>query len=133
MRYRPTPNKLRSLEEKHQRQVKFLIVVVEYFTKWVEAKPVATIPTEQIKRTPADKWPSRVNKQGSPQRLKEKIGGRQMKVGREVTASTLVISHYATLHNPRNPIQDDIWHQCCDPSRNRRTIPQNHFLPISSQ
>ncbi|RDX69453.1 Pro-Pol polyprotein, partial [Mucuna pruriens] len=31
-------------------QVKFLIVAVDYFTKWVEAEPVATITTEKIKR-----------------------------------------------------------------------------------
>ncbi|RDY09020.1 Retrovirus-related Pol polyprotein, partial [Mucuna pruriens] len=31
-------------------QIKFLIVVVDYFTKWVEAEPVATITTERIKR-----------------------------------------------------------------------------------
>ncbi|RDX99554.1 Gypsy retrotransposon integrase-like protein 1, partial [Mucuna pruriens] len=33
-----------------QRQVKYLIVVVDYFTKWIEAKPVATISVERIKR-----------------------------------------------------------------------------------
>ncbi|RDX72153.1 Gypsy retrotransposon integrase-like protein 1, partial [Mucuna pruriens] len=31
-------------------QLKFLIVVVDYFTKWVEAEPVATILAERIKR-----------------------------------------------------------------------------------
>ncbi|RDX82659.1 Tf2-9, partial [Mucuna pruriens] len=31
-------------------QLKFLIVAVDYFTKWVEAEPVATISAERIKR-----------------------------------------------------------------------------------
>ncbi|RDX67749.1 Tf2-11, partial [Mucuna pruriens] len=31
-------------------QLKFLIVAVDYFTKWVEAEPVATISVERIKR-----------------------------------------------------------------------------------
>ncbi|RDX67038.1 Retrovirus-related Pol polyprotein from transposon opus, partial [Mucuna pruriens] len=31
-------------------QIKFLIVAVDYFTKWVEAKPVTTITIERIKR-----------------------------------------------------------------------------------
>ncbi|RDX73388.1 Gypsy retrotransposon integrase-like protein 1, partial [Mucuna pruriens] len=31
-------------------QLKFLIVAVDYFTKWVEADPVATISTERVKR-----------------------------------------------------------------------------------
>nr|GEU98336.1 reverse transcriptase domain-containing protein [Tanacetum cinerariifolium] len=35
---------------KAQRKVKFLIVVVDYFTKWIEAKPVATTTRNQIKK-----------------------------------------------------------------------------------
>jgi len=31
-------------------QVKFLIVVVDYFTKWIEAKPLATITTQQVQQ-----------------------------------------------------------------------------------
>ncbi|RDX85668.1 Retrovirus-related Pol polyprotein from transposon opus, partial [Mucuna pruriens] len=31
-------------------QVKFLIVAVDYFTKWIEAEPVATITAERVKR-----------------------------------------------------------------------------------
>ncbi|GJV06971.1 reverse transcriptase domain-containing protein [Tanacetum coccineum] len=31
-------------------KVKFLIVVIDYFTKWIEAKPVATITSNQVKR-----------------------------------------------------------------------------------
>ncbi|RDX78516.1 Pol polyprotein, partial [Mucuna pruriens] len=30
-------------------QLKFLMVAVDYFTKWVEAKPMATITTERVK------------------------------------------------------------------------------------
>jgi len=29
-------------------QVKFLIVAIDYFTKWIEAKPLATITTQQV-------------------------------------------------------------------------------------
>ncbi|RDX80123.1 hypothetical protein CR513_39377, partial [Mucuna pruriens] len=31
-------------------QVKFLLVVVDYFTKWVEIEPVATILAERVRR-----------------------------------------------------------------------------------
>ncbi|RDX84659.1 Pol polyprotein, partial [Mucuna pruriens] len=31
-------------------QVKFLMVVVDYFTKWIEAEPMATITAERVKR-----------------------------------------------------------------------------------
>ncbi|GJW78156.1 reverse transcriptase domain-containing protein [Tanacetum coccineum] len=33
-----------------QGKVKFLIVAIDYFTKWVEAKPVATITGNQVKK-----------------------------------------------------------------------------------
>ncbi|GJV77744.1 reverse transcriptase domain-containing protein [Tanacetum coccineum] len=33
-----------------QRRVKFLIVVIDYFTKWIEVKPVATITGNQVKK-----------------------------------------------------------------------------------
>ncbi|GJU99069.1 reverse transcriptase domain-containing protein [Tanacetum coccineum] len=33
-----------------QGKVKFLIVVVDYFTKWIEAKPVTTITISQVKK-----------------------------------------------------------------------------------
>ncbi|GKD50775.1 reverse transcriptase domain-containing protein, partial [Tanacetum coccineum] len=35
---------------KGPRKVKFLIVAIDYFTKWIEAKPVATITGNQIKK-----------------------------------------------------------------------------------
>ncbi|GKF17967.1 reverse transcriptase domain-containing protein [Tanacetum coccineum] len=31
-------------------KVKFLIVAIDYFTKWIEAKPVATITGNQVKK-----------------------------------------------------------------------------------
>ena len=31
-------------------QVKFLIVVVDYLTKWIEAKPLATITAQQVQQ-----------------------------------------------------------------------------------
>ncbi|XP_020225196.1 uncharacterized protein LOC109807079 [Cajanus cajan] len=36
------------------RQLKFLIVAVDYFSKWIEAEPVATISVEKIRMHPAD-------------------------------------------------------------------------------
>jgi len=32
------------------RQFKFIVVVIEYFTKWVEAEPLTTITTEKISK-----------------------------------------------------------------------------------
>ena len=31
-------------------QVKFLIVAIDYFTKWIEAKPLATITAQQVQQ-----------------------------------------------------------------------------------
>ncbi|RDY01008.1 hypothetical protein CR513_15720, partial [Mucuna pruriens] len=61
----------------------------------------------EIKQTPIDEWPGKVNKQSSSQRFKEKIGGSQRKVGRGTAIGTLVISHYVPLYNSRNSIQID--------------------------
>ncbi|XP_027903608.1 uncharacterized protein LOC114163499 [Vigna unguiculata] len=37
--------------QKHGKgQVKFLIVAIDYFTKWIEAKPLATITTQQVQQ-----------------------------------------------------------------------------------
>jgi hypothetical protein len=33
-----------------QHQVKFLLVAVDYFTKWIEAEPMATISAEKVKK-----------------------------------------------------------------------------------
>jgi len=33
-----------------KRQVKFLILAVDYFTKWIEAKPLTTITTQQVQQ-----------------------------------------------------------------------------------
>ncbi|GJS74084.1 reverse transcriptase domain-containing protein [Tanacetum coccineum] len=46
-------------------KVKFLIVVMDYFTKWIEAKAVATIIGNQVKKfveTSADQWTRRKSK-----------------------------------------------------------------------
>nr|GEX73991.1 reverse transcriptase domain-containing protein [Tanacetum cinerariifolium] len=43
-------NQLRLPEQIGPGKVKFLIVVIDYFTKWIEAKPVATITGAQIKK-----------------------------------------------------------------------------------
>jgi len=31
-------------------QVKFLIVAIDYFTKWIEAKPLGTITAQQVEQ-----------------------------------------------------------------------------------
>nr|GEX72863.1 reverse transcriptase domain-containing protein [Tanacetum cinerariifolium] len=40
----------KSIREKEVTTVKFLIVAMDYFTKWIEAKAVATITDEQVKK-----------------------------------------------------------------------------------
>ena len=31
-------------------QLKFMVVAIDYFTKWIEAKPLATITAKRIRR-----------------------------------------------------------------------------------
>ncbi|GJZ49368.1 reverse transcriptase domain-containing protein [Tanacetum coccineum] len=45
-------------------KVKFLIVAVDYFTKWIEAKPVATITSNQVKKFVWDNIVCRFGLQG---------------------------------------------------------------------
>nr|GEV07510.1 hypothetical protein [Tanacetum cinerariifolium] len=40
----------RNIIRKWQGKVKFLIVAIDYFKKWIEAKPVATITGNQVKK-----------------------------------------------------------------------------------
>ncbi|GKA82127.1 reverse transcriptase domain-containing protein [Tanacetum coccineum] len=47
-------------------KVKFLIVAIDYFTKWIEAKPVATITGNQIKKF---MWDSIVCRFGLPEEI----------------------------------------------------------------
>ncbi|GKE85046.1 reverse transcriptase domain-containing protein, partial [Tanacetum coccineum] len=74
-------------------KVKFLIVTIDYFTKWIEAKPVATITGNQIKKFMWDnivcrfklpgeiildngnnQWPRRKSKSQLRRRNKSKVG-----------------------------------------------------------
>nr|GEV56343.1 reverse transcriptase domain-containing protein [Tanacetum cinerariifolium] len=48
--YWPTMHKDARPFPEEQGKVKFLIVAIDYFTKWIEAKPVATITRNQIKK-----------------------------------------------------------------------------------
>ncbi|GJY31738.1 reverse transcriptase domain-containing protein [Tanacetum coccineum] len=48
------------------RKVKFLIVAIDYFTKWIEAKPVATITGNQIKKLV---WDNIVCRFGLPEEI----------------------------------------------------------------
>ncbi|RDX91546.1 hypothetical protein CR513_26456, partial [Mucuna pruriens] len=96
-------------------QLRFLIMVVNYFTKWVEAKSVAMISTKGVKR------------------IVKKIGRGQGEIGRGTPIGTLVIPYHLALHHPENPIQINIWDTCCDPCRDRGAIPKNHFLPTRWQ
>ena len=47
-------------------QVKFLIVVVNYFTKWIKAKPLATIIAQQVQQLV---WKDIICRYGVPQTI----------------------------------------------------------------
>nr|KYP36711.1 Pol polyprotein [Cajanus cajan] len=48
------------------RQLKFLIVAVDYFSKWIEAEPVATISAEKVR---SFLWKNVICRYGIPQVL----------------------------------------------------------------
>ncbi|GJS42521.1 reverse transcriptase domain-containing protein [Tanacetum coccineum] len=72
-------------------KVKFLIVAIDYFTKWIEAKPVATITGNQVKKlvlkneyppvfclreAPTSKWLGRKSKQESGEKDQARLDER---------------------------------------------------------
>ncbi|RDX92333.1 hypothetical protein CR513_25545, partial [Mucuna pruriens] len=68
--------------------VKFLIIAVDYFTKWIEVELVATITTKRIKkfRTSTNKRASRISQQSGAEGLKEEIRRRQRTMSRGTTS-----------------------------------------------
>ncbi|GJX79868.1 reverse transcriptase domain-containing protein [Tanacetum coccineum] len=65
---------------KGPRKLKFLIVAIDYFTKWIESKPIATITGNQIKKFVWEnivyKWPCRESKSQSRRRNKRRQEAR---------------------------------------------------------
>ncbi|RDX96384.1 putative protein K02A2.6, partial [Mucuna pruriens] len=130
-------------------QVKFLLVAIDYFTKWIEVELVATISAERVKQF---YWKRIICRFGLPtviisdngtqfasQAIAEfcaqygikqsftcvehpQSNGCKGMMGRRVATSTLVLSHRTTLDYPRNPISLYLWNRCNDPSGGRRVV-----------
>nr|GEV51198.1 hypothetical protein [Tanacetum cinerariifolium] len=69
------------------RKLNYLIVVIDYFTKWIEAKPMATITGKQVKNFPFDnivcsKWGGRAGKSEHNACNQDQITPRRSGMGR---------------------------------------------------
>uniref|UniRef100_A0A2N9HHE1 Uncharacterized protein n=1 Tax=Fagus sylvatica TaxID=28930 RepID=A0A2N9HHE1_FAGSY len=80
------------------KQAKFLVVAIDYFTKWVEAEPLATITEKNVKNFV---WKGVICRFGIP-RVLVSDNGRQFDNGpfRELCAQLNIKNHYSS---PRHP------------------------------
>jgi ribonuclease HI len=80
------------------KQAKFLVVAIDYFTKWVEAEPLATISEKNVK---SFVWKAVICRFGIP-RVLISDNGKQFDNGpfRELCAQLNIKNHYSS---PRHP------------------------------
>jgi hypothetical protein len=80
------------------KQAKFLVVAIDYFTKWVEAEPLATISEKNVK---SFVWKAVICRFGIP-RVLISDNGKQFDNGpfRELCAQLNIRNHYSS---PRHP------------------------------
>ncbi|XP_076933130.1 uncharacterized protein LOC143598924 [Bidens hawaiensis] len=80
-------------------RVKFLIVAIDYFTKWVEAKPVASITTSSIKKF---LWEFIICRFGLPQELVSENGTQFAGIGiQEWLKKLQVIQNFTSVAHPQ--------------------------------
>ncbi|GKB64607.1 reverse transcriptase domain-containing protein, partial [Tanacetum coccineum] len=80
-------------------KVKFLIVAIDYFTKWIEAKPVATIPGNQIKKFV---WDNIVCRFGLPREIISDNGKQfQDNSFKDWCEKLCIRQHFASVKHPQ--------------------------------
>ena len=80
-------------------RVKFLIVAIDYFTKWVEAKPVASITASSIKKF---LWEFIICRFGLPQQLVSDNGTQFADNGLQEWLKELLITQvFASVAHPQ--------------------------------
>ena len=91
------------------RQLKFLVVGIDYFTKWVEAEPLATI-TEKSIRTFV--WKNIICKYGIP-RVLVSDNGKQFdnSVFRDFCSELGIKNHYSSPAHPQANRQVEVTNQ----------------------
>nr|GEZ54213.1 reverse transcriptase domain-containing protein [Tanacetum cinerariifolium] len=81
------------------RKVKFLIVAMDYFTKWIEAKSVTTITSNQIKNFV---WDNVVCRFGLPEEIISNNGSNSGTIRSKIVAKKLCIrQHFASVKHPQ--------------------------------
>uniref|UniRef100_A0A2N9J520 Uncharacterized protein n=1 Tax=Fagus sylvatica TaxID=28930 RepID=A0A2N9J520_FAGSY len=101
------------------KQAKFLVVAIDYFTKWVEAEPLATISEKNVK---SFVWKAVICRFGIP-RVLISDNGKQFDNGpfRELCAQLNIRNHYSSPRHPQangqvenpnqgNSLQAHLWH-----------------------
>ncbi|RDX94112.1 hypothetical protein CR513_23544, partial [Mucuna pruriens] len=116
-------------------KVKFLIVTVDYFTKWIEAELIKTIIVERL-GIKNHSLQSNTHKQISKQQSSfewamENVGRSQGAMGGGVTASIVVVSYNIALNNIRNALPTNIWCESSDFGGYKGTISTSYLFQTS--
>jgi len=75
-------------------QIKFLLVIVDYFTKWIEAEPLAKIITQKVQKFT---WKSIICSYGLPQAIITDKGRQFIEKGYEEFLKQLRINSLTSL------------------------------------
>ena len=102
--------------------MKYLVVAIEYFTKWIEAEPVAQITAHKIE---GFVWKNIVCRFGVPKRLVsdngtqfashllkklcEGVGIQQVFASVEHPQTNGQVPYHRAVRNPRDPVQLGLW------------------------
>nr|GEZ85132.1 reverse transcriptase domain-containing protein [Tanacetum cinerariifolium] len=106
-------------------KVKILIVAIDYFTKWIEAKPVAAIIGAQIKKFVWDNMVCRKGKQGLRGRNQGAVGRKKQKLDGIDFTCLMGTPYYDQIKQRRNTILTCVWNESDDFSRNRHANLEN--------
>ncbi|RDY09374.1 Gypsy retrotransposon integrase-like protein 1, partial [Mucuna pruriens] len=123
-------------------QLKYLIVAIDYFTKWIEAEPVTTISAKRIKRFYWKKiicrfgLPAKIvldngtqgSKQGHPKRTSQGAGRSEGKMGRRTPPSPLVLSQNSSLLYQRNTFSPHLRYRGSHLDRNQGAVTMDRFI-----
>uniref|UniRef100_A0A2N9FNY5 Integrase catalytic domain-containing protein n=1 Tax=Fagus sylvatica TaxID=28930 RepID=A0A2N9FNY5_FAGSY len=93
------------------KQAKFLVVAIDYFTKWVEAEPLATISEKNVK---GFVWKAVICRFGIP-RVLISDNGKQFDNGpfRELCSQLNIKNHYSSPRHPQANGQVESFQVCC--------------------
>ncbi|XP_073129090.1 uncharacterized protein [Henckelia pumila] len=103
-------------------QKKFLLVAVDYFSKWVEAESLARITEEALVSDNGRQFQGKKIKDWCTEMMVKQLGGGGPRCA-------MVLPHYPQDGHRRNTLQLGVWVRGRDPSGNRTDLPPGKSPP----